>query len=129
MVVLDAWSDEAILTFPNSQHPSCFVSGRLAAKGEKTFKVVSLLRLRCALHHRLERHWDLLEPIHSDRDVALLINTGSRSASASYWMRLCRRAPRGVSIAFGSCPRGLPVKRRSDSSLPSDRPTQIRSVS
>lgn len=42
VVVLDAWSDEAILTFPNSQHPSCFVSGRLAVNGEKTFKVVSL---------------------------------------------------------------------------------------
>ncbi len=42
VVVLDAWSEEAILTFPNSQHPSCFVSGRLAVNGEKTFKVVSL---------------------------------------------------------------------------------------
>ncbi|MBL8922752.1 MAG: hypothetical protein JNJ54_28140 [Myxococcaceae bacterium] len=42
VVVLDAWADEALLTFPNSQHPSCFVSGRVAVNGEKTFKVVAL---------------------------------------------------------------------------------------
>ncbi len=42
VVVLDAWADEALLTFPNSQHPSCYVSGRLAVNGEKSFKVVAL---------------------------------------------------------------------------------------
>lgn len=42
VVVLDAWGDEAILTFPNAQHPSCVVSGRVAVNGEKSFKVVSL---------------------------------------------------------------------------------------